>query len=141
MKAAGIINKEATTDRILKAGFDAVAEYDEFGDPVGSRGGLSSQYAWASVAPVAFSRRGMEAEEKATAIILGDMLMAVLDLEGGGTLLAIVERPVVGAVAEELTRALDSAVGDYIGPVPAPLAVLGGVLILALIIFGTGGLE
>jgi hypothetical protein len=48
------------------------------------------------------------AEEKATAIILRNMFMAALNLEGGG-------------------RALDSAVGDYIGPIPAPLAVLGGV--------------
>jgi hypothetical protein len=141
MKSAGKIHKEATTTRILKAGFQAVAEYDQFGRLVGSRGTLSSHYAWSRVAQIALSRGGIAVEEKATAIILGDMFMAALDLEGGGTLLAIVERPVADAAAEELTHALDSAVGDYIGPIPAPLAVFAGVMILALILLSGGGLE
>ena len=141
MKAAGIINKEAATDRILKAGFQAVAEYDEFGNLVDWRGGsLSRQDMWPRVGQIAFSRGGAAAEEKATAMILGDMIVVALNLEGGGTLLAIVEGQFADAAADELTHALD-AVGDYIGPIPAPLAVLGGVLILALILLGTGGLE
>ena len=134
MKHAGLINKSATTSRILKAGFHAVAEYDQNGCLIDTQGTLSSRHAWELVAQIAFSRAGMEAEEKATAIVLGDLFMAVLDLEGGGTLLAIVERPVVDAAAEQLTHALDKAVGDYIGPVPAPLAVFGGVLIGAVIL-------
>jgi hypothetical protein len=142
MKAAGIINKEAATDRILKAGFQAVAEYDEFGNLVDWRGGsLSRQDMWPRVGQIAFSRGGAAAEEKATAMILGDMIVVALNLEGGGTLLAIVEGQFADAAADELTHALDAAVGDYIGPIPAPLAVLGGVLILALILLGTGGLE
>jgi hypothetical protein len=131
MKHAGLINKSATTNRILKAGFDAVAEYDRDGCLIDARGALSAQYAWELVAQIAFSRAGMEAEEKATTIVLGGLFMAVLDLEGGGTLLAIVERPAVDVAAEQLTHALNKAVGDYIGPVPAPLAVFGGVLIVA----------
>lgn len=134
MKPAGLINKNATTNRIMKAGFDAVAEYDQHGRLVGAQGGLSSQYAWECVAQIAFSRAGIEAEQKATAIVLGDLFMAVLDLEGGGTLLAIVQRWVVDAAADQLTHALDDAVGDYIGPVPAPLVVLVGVLIVAVIV-------
>ncbi len=134
MKPAGLINQSATTNRILKAGFHAVAEYDQTGCLVGAQGGLSSQYAWQRVAQIAFSRAGVAAEEKATAIVLGDLFMAALDLEGGGTLLAIVERPVADAAAEQLTHALDRAVGYYIGPVPAPLVVLGGVLIVAVIV-------
>jgi hypothetical protein len=60
--------------------------------------------------------------------------VAALDVEGGGTLLAISEQFVTDAAARKLTSALDTAVGDYVGPIPAPLAVLGGVLILTLII-------
>jgi hypothetical protein len=134
MKQAGLINKNATTDRIIKAGFDAVAEYDQHGRLVGAQGGLSSQYAWERVAQMAFSRAGIETEEKATAIVLGDLFMAALDLDGGGTLFAIVERPVADVAAQQLTHTLDTAVGYYIGPVPAPLAVLGGVLIVAVIV-------
>lgn len=134
MKPARLIDKSATTDRILKAGFHAVAEYDQYGRLVGAQGELSSQYAWERVAQIAFSRAGIAVEEKATAIVLGDLFMAALDLEGGGTLLAIVERPAVGAAAEQLTHALDKAVGDYIGPVPAPLVVLVGALIVAAIV-------
>ncbi len=134
MKAAGIIEKEAATKRILNAGFRAVAEYDQFGQLVDARGNLSSNYAWTRIAQIAQSRAGIETEEKATAILLGDMFVAALDLEGGGTLLGISEQVVTDAAAENLTSALDTAVGEYIGPIPAPLAVLGGVLILTLII-------
>ena len=134
MKAAGIIEKEAATKRILNAGFHAVAEYDQFGQLVAARGVLSSESAWTCVAQIARSRAGIETEEKATAILLGDMFLAALDLEGGGTLIAISERLVTDAAAEKLTKALDSALGEYIGPIPAPLAVLGSVLILTLIL-------
>ncbi len=134
MKAAGIIEKEAAAKRILNAGFCAVAEYDQFGQFVGARGNLSSNYAWTRVAQIAQSRAGIETEEKATAILLGNMFVAALDLEGGGTLLAISEQFVTDAAAEKLTSGLDTAVGDYIGPIPAPLAVLGGVLMLVVIL-------
>lgn len=43
-------------------------------------------------------------------------------------------RPVAEAAADELTSRLDSALGDYIGPVPAPLAVLASMMILAFIV-------
>jgi hypothetical protein len=104
MKAAGIIEKEAATKRILNAGFRAVAEYDQFGQLVGARGNLSSNYAWTRVTQIAQSRAGIETEEKATAILLGDMFVAALDLEGGGTLLTISEQLVTDVAAEELTR-------------------------------------
>jgi hypothetical protein len=136
MKRPGKIHHEATTDRILKAGFRAVAEYDQSGDLVGYRGTLGRPDSWSRVQQIAISRGGMEVEEKATALILSDMFMAALDLDGGGTLLAIAERPLADAAAEDLTRALDSAVGDYIGPVPAPLAVLVGALIVAALVLG-----
>ena len=138
MKAPGIIDKEAATKRILNAGFHAVAEYDQFGGLVAASGVLSSEYAWTRVAQIAWSRAGIETEEKATAILLGDMFVAALDLEGGGTLLAVSEQFVTDAAAEKLTSALDAAVGEYIGPIPAPLAVLGGVLLLTLIIGPNG---
>jgi hypothetical protein len=134
MKAAGIVDKEAAAKRILNAGFRAVAEYDQRGRLVAARGVLSSEYAWTRVEQIAYCRAGMETEEKATAILLGDMFVAALDVEGGGTLLAISEQFVTDAAARKLTSALDTAVGDYVGPIPAPLAVLGGVLILTLII-------
>jgi hypothetical protein len=134
MNAPGIIEKDAATKRILNAGFSAIAEYDQFGRLVAAGGVLSSEYAWTRVAQIAQSRAGIETEEKATAILLGDMFVAALDLEGGGTLLAISEQLVTDAAAEKLTSALDTAVGEYIGPIPAPLAVLGCVLILTLII-------
>jgi hypothetical protein len=136
MKPAGQIGKDATRARIIGAGFRAVAEYDEFGNLVGSEGTLARQDSWDRVHNIAFSRAGIALEEKATAVILSDMFIAALDLDSGGTLLAIIERPVSDAVAERLTKALDSAVGDYIGPVPAPLVVLGGVLLLAALLFG-----
>ncbi len=134
MKAAGIIGRDAATKRILNAGFRAVAEYDQFGRLVDARGNLSSHYAWTRVAQIAQSRAGVETEEKATAIILGDMFLAALDLEGGGTLLAVAEQLVTDVAAEKLTSALDAAVGEYIGPIPAPLAVLGSILILVVIL-------
>lgn len=134
MKAPGIIEKDAATKRILNAGFRAIAEYDQFGRLVAARGVLSSEYAWTRVAQIAQSRAGIETEEKATATLLGDMFVAALDLEGGGTLLAISEQLVTDVAAEKLTSALDTAVGEYIGPIPAPLAVLGSVLILILVI-------
>jgi hypothetical protein len=74
MKTAGIVDKEAAAKRILNAGFRAVAEYDQRGRLVAARGVLSSEYAWTRVEQIAYSRAGMETEEKATAILLGDML-------------------------------------------------------------------
>lgn len=136
MTRSGKIHNEATTTRILNAGFRAVAEYDRFGDLVGYRGTLSRSDSWSRAQQIAMSRGGIEAEQKATALILSDMFVAALDLDGGGTLLAIVERPLADAAAVELTKALDGAVGDYIGPVPAPLAVLVGVLIIAVLVLG-----
>jgi hypothetical protein len=141
MKPAGLIHKTGTTSRVLDAGFHAVAEYDAFGNLTGAQGELSSQYAWSRVAQIAFSRAGDIAAQKATQIILANMFIAALDLQGGGTLLAIAERPVAEAAAEDLTGRLDRAVADYIGPVPAPLAVLAGVIILALILASSGGLK
>lgn len=140
MKLPGQIGKAATTARIIKAGFRAVAEYDELGTLVGSEGTLERRDSWGQAQQIAFSRAGIEAEQKATAVILGDMFIATLDLQGGGTLLAILERPVTDAAAEKLTKALDSAVGEYIGPVPAPLAVLAGVLVIGALVFG-GALD
>jgi hypothetical protein len=87
---------------------------------------------------LALSGSSSAAAEKATSILLGDMMVAALGLEGGGVLLAVVERPVVGAVADELARALDAAVGDFIGPVPALYAVLGVVALLALLFYYGG---
>ncbi|HEY4915285.1 MAG TPA: hypothetical protein VIH92_00085 [Solirubrobacteraceae bacterium] len=140
MKPPGQIGKAATTARIIKAGFRAAAEYDEFGSLVGYEGNLERHDSWSRVEQIAFSRAGMEVEEKATAVILGDMFIAALDLQGGGTLVAILERPVTDAAAEKLTKALDSAVGEYIGPVPAPLAVLGGALLIGALVLG-GALD
>lgn len=140
MKQPGQICKAATTARIIDAGFRAVAEYDQFGALVGYEGTLRRHDSWSRVQQIAFSRGGIALEQKATAVLLSDMFIAALDLEGGGTLLAILERPVSDAAAEGLTKALDSAVGDYIGPVPAPLAVLGGVLLIAALLLG-GALD
>lgn len=134
MKPAGLIKKSATTKRILSAGFDALAEYDRGGNLVAAQGTLSSQYAWERVAEIAFSRAGRAAEERATSYLLGELIVAALDLEGGGTFLAIVERPVIEASAEQLACSLDAAVADYIGPVPAPLVALGAVLIVAVVL-------
>jgi hypothetical protein len=136
MKPAGQIAKSPTIARIIRAGFRAVAEYDEFGSLVGYEGTLGRRDSWSRAQHIAFSRGGIALEQKATAVILGDMFIAALDLEGGGTLLAIVERPISDVAAERLTEALDTAVGDYIGPVPAPLAVLGGVLMIAILLVG-----
>lgn len=135
MKAAGIINKDGPSNRILGAGFHAVAEYTAYGQLVGSRGSLSTHDAWARVAQLALSDRNAEAADRASRILLGDMFVAALGLEGGGVVLAVVEGPVVSAVADQLVHALDVAVGDFVGPVPASYAVLVGFAILALFFF------
>ena len=140
MKAPSVLQQQAATYRILKT-FHAVAEYDEFGRLLGSQGTLTTQSAWSTVAAVAASRAGVEAEKSATAIVLADMILATVDLQGGGTLIAILERPLADAAAEELTDALNRALGDYVGPIPVSLAVVAGVLMIALILFNRDGLD
>jgi hypothetical protein len=137
MKSPGKTRDDATTARVLGAGFQVVAEYDHLGRLVNARGRLN-RGTWIRAAEIARSRSGVEAEQKATAMLLSDIFIGGLDLQGGGTLLAIIERPVAEAAADQLTSRLDSALGDYIGPVPAPLAVLAGVIILAFIVLGGG---
>lgn len=137
MKSPGKIQDLAATARVLRAGFQAFAEYDHLGRLVDARG-QATRATWIRAAEIARSRSGQEAEQKATAMLLGDIFVAGLDLQGGGTLLAIIERPVAEAAATELTSRLDSALGDFIGPVPTPLAVLAGVMILAFVVLGGG---
>src|SRR6202041_3026475 len=84
MKSPGRIHNEVTTTRILKAGFQAVAEYDQFGALVGYQGTLSKPNSWARVQRIALSRGGVEAEATATALILSDMFVPARELGRGG---------------------------------------------------------
>ncbi len=132
MASPGIARDGVAVGRILRSGFDAVAEYDAGGSLVAWAGELSSDFTWARVGGLAFSGQGQGVAEKATAMVLGDLVVAALGLEGGGTLLAIAERQVVGQAAQELARALDRAVAGVVGEKLAPWAVLAGVLAILI---------
>jgi hypothetical protein len=112
--------------RILDAGFDALIEYDQAGVAVGRAGELSSEFAWVRVAALALAGKGQAAAEHATAMALGDLFVAALGVEGGGVLLAVAERIVLGEAADEMAAALDRAVADAVGSKWAPW-VLGGL--------------
>ena len=57
MKSPGKIQSDATTTRILSAGFQAVAEYDEFGRCIDARG-EANRNTWIRAAEIASSRSG-----------------------------------------------------------------------------------
>jgi hypothetical protein len=128
MTAPNISNDNVAAERIMRAGFNALVEYDSNGGIVGSAGELSSHFAWARVAQFAFAGQNPAAAESATSIMLNDMFIAALGIQGGGTLLAIAERQVVAEAADELTRGLDRAVAGVFGEKVAPWAVLAGVI-------------
>jgi hypothetical protein len=132
MTPSNISTDKVAVNRILKAGFNAVVEYDSNGRIVASAGELSSRFAWARVAQFAFAGQDPAAAEKATSILLNDVFIAALGLQGGGTLLAIAERQVVGEAADELARSLDHAVAGILGEKLAPWAVLAGVVVIIL---------
>jgi hypothetical protein len=138
MVPKGISSDQSRVRRILSAGFDALGEYDAYGVLLASAGGLSSQFAWDRVASLAISGQGQSAVEGAVAIVLDDMFVAALGLEGGGTLLAIAERQVIGEAADELAKALDGAVTEAVGPKLAPW-LLGAAAIGALYLISRGG--
>jgi hypothetical protein len=139
MIRAKISADQVAVNRILRAGFNALVEYDSLGQVVGSAGGLSSGFAWARVAQFAFSGQNPDVAEKATAILLGDMLIAALAVQGGGTLLAVAERQVLAQVADDLARALDRAVAGVLGEKLAPWAVFAGVVTLVYFTFRIPG--
>jgi hypothetical protein len=134
MTPSNISIDKVAVNRILRGGFNALVEYDSTGRMVGSAGALSSNYAWARVAQFAFAGQKPAAAEKATSILLGGMLIAALGVEGGGTLLAIAERQVIGQAADDLTRSLDRAVAGVLGEKLAPWAVLAVVLIVVVVL-------
>jgi hypothetical protein len=78
-------------------------------------GELSSQFAWARVAQFAFAGQDRAAAENAVSILLNDMFIAALGLQGGGTLLAIAERHVVAEAADQLAGGLDRAIAGVLG--------------------------
>lgn len=139
MTSANISKDNVAVKRILGAGFDALVEFDSNGQIVGSAGQLSSRFAWSRVSQFAFAGQSQRAAQKATSILLGDMLIAVLGVEGGGTLLAIAERQLVAGAADELARSLDRAVAGVLGEKLAPWAVLAGVVIAVIVFFRNGG--
>ncbi len=130
MTSRNISTDKVAVNRILRGGFNALVEYDANGRVVGSAGGLSSGLAWARVAQFAFAGQNPAAAEKATSILLMDLFVAALALEGGGTLLAIAEGQVAEDAADELAKRLDQAVAGILGEKVAPWAVLAGVIVV-----------
>jgi hypothetical protein len=139
MTSSGISTDRVAVSRILNAGFDALAEYDAFGRLVGSAGGLSSGFAWARVGWLASSAQRPTPTEKATPIPLQGIFVALLGLEGGGTLLAVAERQVVGQAADELASSLDRAVAGVFGAKLAPWAILAGAVGIGIYLASKGG--
>lgn len=139
MASPGIASDRVAVNRILRSGFDAVAEYDAGGNLVACAGELSSAFTWARVGSLALSGQRQESAEKATGIVLGDLFVAGLGLGGGGTLLAVAERQVIGEAAQELALALDRAVAGVVGEKLAPWVVLGGVLAIVVYVAASSG--
>jgi len=135
MVRKGISNNSGVVNRVLGVGFDAIAEYDALGALVGSAGQLSSDYAWARIAALALSGHGQEAAEHALAIELGDLFVAALGVEGGGVLLAVAERVVVGTAADDLARRLDQAIANVVDEKWVPLLLGAGAVTLAGILY------
>jgi hypothetical protein len=75
------------------------------------------------------------AAERATAIALDDLFVAVLGVDGGGLLLAVAERTLLGEAADEMTAALDRAVTDVVGPKWAPWVLAGVVAGVVYLVF------
>ena len=143
MLRKGISLDQAVSRRILNAGFDAIAEYDQSAVLVGTAGALSSGLMWGRVATLAISGQQYAAADTAASIALDDLFAAVLGVEGGGLLLAIVERTIIGEAADDLAAALDRTVTDGVGPKWAPALVGAGAVAVALIAYliskGAGG--
>jgi hypothetical protein len=133
---ATVLTSDAAARRLLGAGVDAVAEFDQQGKRLAYTGQLSNPITWLYMNQFGAHGRSVAAgvAERLTSVVIGDTFMIVMGVAGGGTIVAAAERVIVGRASDQIARALDNAVSKELGASVGPWAVLAAVCIVAGII-------